>query len=404
MTRLDGNLRRMALVRFLFWTHFLSSVTVPFFRDWGGLSFTAILLVQAWFMAWSFLLEVPTGAVADRLGRRVSLAAGAFAAGLASLVYASLPSIWVFLLAEVLFALAFTLISGADEALVYDTLAALGREREATGTIARLESFKLAGILTGALTGSLIAARWGLRAPLLAQAVPALLAGVIALGLVEPPGAAGPEPATRPSYREVLVGGLCHLRDPALRALALDLVGNGAIAFLVLWTYQPQLERSGVALAGFGAVHAALSLGQIALLARVELVERLLGGRLRLIRAGALVPPLCFLGLGLTDSPAVSTALVILAAATGLTRGPLFSGALHRRIPSEHRATILSAISALRTLAIALLYPLAGALLDRSLPAAFFALGALGLAAALLLSAPAATLSEQPAAAAPPEG
>ena len=167
MARLDGNLRLMALVRLLFWTHLLSSVTVPFFRDWGGLSFTEILLLQAWFMVWSFLLEVPTGAVADRLGRRVSIAAGAFLASAGSLVYASFPSIWVFMLAEILYAAAYALCSGADEALVYDTLAALGRQGEASRTMARLESFKLAGILAGALTGSFVAAWLGLRAPML---------------------------------------------------------------------------------------------------------------------------------------------------------------------------------------------------------------------------------------------
>jgi hypothetical protein len=46
-------------------------VEVPVFREWGRLSFTAIFALQAWFMLMSFLLEVPTGTVADRFGRRV---------------------------------------------------------------------------------------------------------------------------------------------------------------------------------------------------------------------------------------------------------------------------------------------------------------------------------------------
>jgi hypothetical protein len=64
------------VVRLLFWTHFVSAIRVPFFRDWGGLDLGQILLLNAWFMFWNCVLEVPTGAVADRFGRRASLLLG----------------------------------------------------------------------------------------------------------------------------------------------------------------------------------------------------------------------------------------------------------------------------------------------------------------------------------------
>ncbi|MGI5863084.1 MAG: MFS transporter [Myxococcales bacterium] len=389
----------MSLVRLLFWTHLVSSVAVPFFRDWGGLDYTTILLVQAWFMVWSFVLEVPTGAVADRFGRRVSLAAGAFVAAAGSLLYASAPLLPVFLLGEIVLAAAFVLVSGADEALVYDTLRALGREPEATHVIARLESYKLAGILVGALAGGVVASTLGVRAPMLVQAVPAALAGFVALTLVEPPSDA-PAGHHRHGYFRVLTSGLYYFRASSqLRRLTLDLVANGAFAWMVLWLYQPQLQRGAVPLSLFGVVHAVMSLCQIALLARVESAERLLGGRLRLIRVGALVPPLCFLALGLTANPAASVALVVVAATFGLSRPPVFSGALNQQIPSSERATVLSAVSAVRTLGLAVFYPLAGALMDRSLPLAFVVLGALGLATAVLSAAPGAAFEPTP-----PEG
>ena len=46
------------------------------------------------------------------------------------------------------------------------------------------------------------------------------------------------------------------------------------MAWLVIWLYQLQLARVGVPLALFGVVHAAMGLGQIALLSRVAWVER----------------------------------------------------------------------------------------------------------------------------------
>jgi MFS family permease len=131
-----------------------------------------------------------------------------------------------------------------------------------------------------------------------------------------------------------------------------------------------------------------MTLAQIALLSRVSTVERLVGGRRRLMRLTALVPPLCLVGLAATANPAASIGLSIVAAALGFTRLPLFSAVVNRDVPSERRATVLSAISALRALAVAVLYPLFGFLVDRSLPLALAALGAVGLAVAVLFAAP----------------
>jgi len=132
-----------------------------------------------------------------------------------------------------------------------------------------------------------------------------------------------------------------------------------------------------------------MGLGQVLLLARVATVERALGGGVRLLRLTAFVPALALLGLAATTSRGVSIALIVLAATAGMGRPPLFSAALNSRIPSEQRATVLSAVSASRMLLIGLLYPIVGVTLDRSLPATLGFVGVLGLAAALLAAAPA---------------
>jgi MFS family permease len=391
---LAGNLAKIAAVRFFLWMHLFAAVIVPFFRDWGGLGFAAIFLVQAWFQVWSFFLEVPTGAIADRFGRRVSVAWGGFLGAAGALLYASVPALPVFLVAEVVFATSMTLVSGADEALAYDTLVGLGREGEAVRVMARLEAWKLGGMLTGALCGAALAGALGPRAPMLLQPLPSLVAGALALAIVEPPhGAAGP---ARPGTVAVFVEGVRHLAgSPALRALALDVSANAAVVWLVVWLYQAQLGRAVLPLWSFGLVHAALTLGQMALLARIGTVEALVGGPRRLVRLTALVPPLCLGALAFTANPAASVALSVVAAALGFARLPLFSGALNRLIPSERRATVLSAVSALRTLGIAALYPAFGFLVDRSLPLALAVLGAVGLLVALLAAAPAAALEPE---------
>jgi hypothetical protein len=140
-----------------------------------------------------------------------------------------------------------------------------------------------------------------------------------------------------------------------------------------------------------------MGLGQIAFLSRVAAVERAVGGKARLARLTALVPALAMLGLAATTSVPASLALIVAAATAGLARPPLFSGPVNRLIPSERRATVLSAISAARTLAVAFVYPAVGALLDRSLVGAFAFLGVLGLAAAVLARAPVRLFAEDEA-------
>jgi hypothetical protein len=180
-----------------------------------------------------------------------------------------------------------------------------------------------------------------------------------------------------------------------LRALALDQVACATVAWLVIWLYQLQLERVGIPLAAFGLVHALMGLGQVAFLARLPFVERAAGGRTRLVRLTAVTPGLCLLALAVSTSAPLSILLIVVAATAGLGRPPLFSGAINRRIPSERRATVLSAVSAARTLAVALLYPAVGLVLDRSLPATLAFVGGLGLVAAAATAAPARLFDER---------
>jgi hypothetical protein len=101
------------------------------------------------------------------------------------------------------------------------------------------------------------------------------------------------------------------------------------------------------------------------------------------------------LGLAAATGAAPSIVLIVAAATAGLGRPPLFSGPINRLIPSERRATVLSAVSAARTLAVGMTYPAVGAILDRSLVAALVFVGVLGLAAAAFARAP-ARLFEEP--------
>ena len=68
------------------------------------------------------MLEIPTGVIADRFGRKTSMILGSLVLSIAALIYGSIPHFYNFLFSEFLFAVGITLISGADKAILYDSL------------------------------------------------------------------------------------------------------------------------------------------------------------------------------------------------------------------------------------------------------------------------------------------
>jgi hypothetical protein len=91
---------------------------------------------------------------------------------------------------------------------------------------------------------------------------------------------------------------------------------------------------------------------------------------------------MAFLVLGVTTFAPVVVLCIWIAASFGLSRTALFSSYMNKHIPSAHRATVLSCISMQRTLAIAIVNPIAGKLADWSIPSTMLILGVSALALA----------------------
>lgn len=371
----ENNLWKLNAVRMLFWMHFFGPVLVPFFTQWGGLRLSQVFYLNAWFFFCNFLFEVPTGAAADFLGRKASLALGALLGSGAAFLYTSRPLFPVFLAAEAVFALAFTFHSGADEALAYDSLAAMGREGQSKKILSRMESFKLGGILFASLTGGFIADRWGLAAPLRATGAAIFASFFIILLIREPGGRKGPE--TRKAYREVLREGVRFFTGHrVLWILTLEAAAVNALAWCIIWLNQPFLLQSGLPLKYFGVVQALSVAAEILLLSRVAFFERLFGSKRGLLAGGGLLTGAAFLVLGWAHSLFLVIPAIVVAFTFGLTRLPLFSSYMNKYIPPDKRATVLSTSSMIRTLALFLSMLAVGRGLDhRSIQTAAIAVG-----------------------------
>jgi len=100
-----------------------SALLVPFF-DENGLNQTQIMLLQAIFSLAVVVAEIPTGYFADRFSHRSSMRLGAFMAVVSQMGYAFMHGFWQFAIVEIGLACGFSLLSGAQDALVYESILA----------------------------------------------------------------------------------------------------------------------------------------------------------------------------------------------------------------------------------------------------------------------------------------
>ncbi|SMY08593.1 MFS transporter [Flavimaricola marinus] len=172
------------------WSRFLRNLTfwqaVWFLYFQNSLSAAEAILLYAIYDIGTTVLEVPSGYMSDRLGRRRTLLASAVAGLGGALLLALGNSFMAFAAGQILLGASMAFASGTDEALLYESLAADGRgqEIERQELIAWRWSFSglaLSAVLGGAMT------LWGATLPFFAAAVAyAALLGVT-FAFDEPP-------------------------------------------------------------------------------------------------------------------------------------------------------------------------------------------------------------------------
>lgn len=356
-----------------------SAVLVPFFTDWGGISLFQVQLIQAWFMAWVFILEVPTGAIADYFGRKYSIALGAGIFAFTFLLYGSFAFFVNFLIAEFLLALAISLISGADKALIYDLLKEAGREKDAKRVFGRSHAIMLVSMGIAAPIGSLAAQKFGLNAPILLSAIPFFIAAILAWNIKEPKKYDKTRESRR--YLEVARNGFYYFyTHKKLRILAIDAILVSSATYFIFWYYQPLLQEINFPLFYFGVIQTMMIASEIIVASNFTFLEKFLGSAKSYLKFSSLLTAATFFIVALYPNIWTILLLVIIGGGFGVTRLELMNAHMQKFIPSDKRATILSSVSMFRRLALVFISPLIGYIASNSLHTALLILGFLPLA------------------------
>jgi hypothetical protein len=350
-------------------------IIVPYWRSLG-LSMHEILEIQAIFGFAVAALEVPTGYIADIFGRKLSVVLGSFIHGAGFTILLFADSYWSLVAFEVVLALACTLVSGAEDAILYESIPEGVARKKVIGTF---RSLGLIGeVLAALLAGVLVA--YSFQAVLWAQVAASWIPFFISLFLTEPPRPAVERGSHIAEIRDVLVKVI--LRDPLTRIIFINFVIAGLSSFCVVWLLQEFWRQSQVPVSYFGVMWAALMLVSVVISKGAHAVEALLGAHRTLLLIA--FAPIAGYVLMAFAPPLVGIAAGALFYVTrGLTY-VIYQDAFNWRVPSQYRATANSFVSLFFRLGFVPIGPLLGSVVDGRGMQTGLAMLALGLCVSLV--------------------
>ena len=353
-----------------------------------GLTLIQISLIESMVIGTIFLMEVPTGILADRVGRKWSIFLSTFLLMSAEFIFIFARSFEWYLLIAVLTGAGFAFASGAVEALVYDSLPPDGREDAMKRAMGRVGGMGQIAFVIAPIVGGFIIADAAPEKfiPAIALTVAALFVGLCVSMTLHEPTADSSE--KKDSSAALFRQGLSLLRHHhRLRRLAAIVIFTSPFtATMVTTLAPPYLIENG---ASPPMIALSLSLGSLmAALTQhyaYKIEARL--GQQTTIALLILLPGILYWLLAWAAGPTLTVLIVFLMYGASDMKTPLFSAYQNALIDSKNRATVLSLINMFVSLFLAVGAPIYAALAQNSLPLAFVTMGAVIIIAGLMLRA-----------------
>jgi MFS family permease len=317
----------------------------------AGLSFFEVFVANAAFSAGMVVFEIPTGVVADTLGRRISFLLSVTVLGATTLLYVALAEmgagVVAFSVVSVFMGLGFTFYSGAMEAWLVDALAETGHRGLLDRVFARGQQVTGSAMLVGTIGGGLLG-QIDLSLPYVVRAVVLVLVFAVAYALMHDLGFT-PRRVTAAELpgeiaRNARAGVEFGWAQRPLRLLMLVGFLEGGFLMWAFYASQPYLlellESDDVWVVGL--VAAGVALATIAGNEIVDVVSRYCARRTTLLLIAGAVQTASAIVLGLAGSFWLAlVALLTMMAGYGLMT-PVRQAYFHQLVPSERRATVVS--------------------------------------------------------------
>ena len=351
--KLEDNINKMYLLKAVKWFMILMPIIVLFFEK-HGLSLTQIMILQATYSFTVALFEIPSGFFADIYGRRLSLFFGSILTFLGYLIFSFYSGFNEFFIAEIFLGIGGSLISGADSALIYDTLLELKKDEDYTkiegknygiGNV----SEGLAGVLGGFLAVS------SLELPVYIQTFVLFFSIPLSYSLVEPKSSY----KLAKSFKSILlVVKETFFQKNRLKWYILYSSAMGIGTLSIAWFVQPFLMEIDTPLIYYGIIWASLNI-----ITGITSYYSYIFDKGKVLIYISLSMLISFILLGFNISIYGFIFIVFIYLMRGIIT-PNLRNLININSTSERRATVLSLRSFVIRISFALIAPILGYITD----------------------------------------
>ena len=379
-----GNPKKIALITFFSNLYFYTYIGTLYAQT-RGLNLLQVSSIWSIIVGTVFICEVPTGVIADKIGRKWSLVAALSLQLLGEVLYLFARDYPFFVCIAVIGGVGYAFSSGCTEAIVYESLPQKSRELEMkkamglNGAAYQL-AFIVAPIIGGLIVSEFVMNRFLLVIFLTACSV--AIALLITLTLKEPQKL---RDHTGERSIQIFRDGVKQLRsNRKLQRIVVVSVFSMAFSGSLMNLYQPYFVRAGVVSFLMGG---AVSLGAFLALWGEKYayrIEQKLGKRIGLL-ALSILPGFLYVILAAFSHPIGTVVVFVFTYGTINLKSPLLSAYQNEEIASRNRATVLSLINMFSRCYEATMGLVIGGIADISIVYAFAFIGGLVILCPLVL-------------------
>ena len=342
-------------------------IIVLFFQDLG-LSYQEIFWVFTFGSAFSFLIEIPTGMIADLFGNRKSIIVSKFIIFIAFILFGSATGFIGLLVANLIYELGKSFRSGTETAYVFNYLDDY-KDRENNPKYSKIKiNQKFYARISEALAvllGAYVANRYGFSWVFYLAAIPALINFIQTLSwktLSFEEGSKKKLPSLKNQYLFIKKSLKEVYNNKNILSLLLN-ISFFATAFAALDKFiQPYMKMSGLELQYFGLVYSVFLILVAFLTKFASRIEDKIGGvKLMNYTSYAALIPLLILSLKLENYWSIGLFFIVLMIDN--LRSPIANDLFHNQVKSENRATMGSILELFKSVNKLWFLPLIGYML-----------------------------------------
>lgn len=351
------NITSLYLIKVSKWFTLIMPIIVLFYEE-NGLGLKEIFLLKSVYSVTLVALDIPTGYLADAWGRKNCLLTGCVIAFGGFACYSVSDTLAAFFFAEILLGIGQSLVSGADSALLYDTMLHYKQENQYLkyeGKVTMVGNFSeaFAGVFGGLLAAS------SLRLPFYCQCVIAFIGIPASLALTE---YKAKTKIVNPAANIVKIIRYSLVTNKSLRYDILFSGLIGAATLTMAWFVQPLLMEINMPTRFYGIIWTMLNLTAGVSALYSDRLNHYLG----MNRSYALILTLIAGGY-MAISVNITYFCLFLLFLFYIVRGfatPILKGYINQQTFSEMRATVLSIRNFVIRLIFAAIAPFIGWLND----------------------------------------